>query len=190
MPLVCVNSSGWSAKQLGLDTPTLTVMRKRKLIKPQKEPDRRAIRGLRTTHLLLLSQGYDPDVATMIPYRRVLRDLHYRYETLTALSHDARARIIEDVTGRAFGVGRKDETKISNGLFCACLAHYFEAERVVLAGFSLEDGLSYVATPHERFHVKPDSEAIEQMITRGLPLCTSEPALARATDLPLIEAVG
>ena len=57
---------------------------------------------------------------------------------------------------------------------------------VVLCGFSLEDGLSYVDRPHRRFHVKPDRDAILCMKTLGLPLRTSEPRLSEATGLDLI----
>ena len=168
--LLCVNSSGWAANQRGLPEPELTFMRKRKLTKAKKAHDRAAISNLTTKHLILVGGGYDPDMVTMSCYKRILEGLNYRYGTISAMDHELRAEIILEITGQEFGRGSKFDTKISNGLFSACLAFYLGATEVVLCGFSLEDGLSYVDRPHRRFHVKPNRDAILCMKTLGLPL--------------------
>jgi hypothetical protein len=182
LALVCVNGSGWPAKQLGLPTPDLTVMSGGTLTLPQEEKTRACLRGLRTKNLLVLTVGVEPTQA-----QDILRDLHYTYDRIAYMNYDQRARVIKAVTARNLGRGDRETSKISNGLFAACLAFYRGAPEVILAGISLSaDGRVYSTSLDKRFHVKPDGEAIRAMQQRKLRLHTSEPALAQICGLELV----
>lgn len=181
----CVNCAGYSASQLGLATPEVTLLRSKKLIHPDKEPDRRALRGLTTRHLVLVQS--DDAGSPLDTYIDRLAELDFRYDALSAMSIEHRAAVVEHVTGRPLGRGRRETSKSSSGIAAACIALFLGAREVVLAGFSLDSaGLSYVSGPSARHHVKPDREALVHMRAAGLPMRTTEPRLAELTGLPLI----
>ncbi|HJY80359.1 MAG TPA: hypothetical protein VKK81_04675 [Candidatus Binatia bacterium] len=182
LALVCVNGSGWPAKQLGLPIPDLTVMSGGTLTLPQEEKTRTCLRGLRTKNLLVLTVGVESTQA-----KNILRELNYTYEQIAYMSYDKRARVIKAVTARNLGRGNKEKSKISNGLFAACLAFYRGAPEVILAGISLSsDGRAYSTGLDKRYHVKPDGDAIHALHQRKLRLYTSEPNLAQLCGIELV----
>jgi hypothetical protein len=182
LALVCVNGSGWSAKQLALPTPDLTVMSGGTLILPQEAKTRECLRGLKTKTLLVITVGVQPTQATQI-----LSELDYTYERIEYMNYDERARVIKAVTAKNLGRGDRETNKISNGLFAACLAFYRGAPEVILAGISLSsDGRAYSTSLDRRFHVKPDGAAISAMHQRKLRLHTSEPDLAQICGIDLV----
>src|SRR5215510_10884921 len=95
--LVCVNGSGWPAKQLGLPIPDLTIMSGGTLTLPQEEKTRACLRGLRTKNLLVLTVGVEP-----LQAKNILRELDYAYEQNAYMNYDKRARVIKAVTARNF----------------------------------------------------------------------------------------
>lgn len=182
--ILCVNCAGFSAAQHGLAPPDITFLRTKKLVSSRKLLDREALRGLSTRHLVLVrsaDEGGGPE-----SYTGTLARLDYRYETIAVISTRERVAFIAEVIGQRFGLGGRDETKISSGLSAVCLAFALGASQVVLCGISLEsEGLSYVDHPCPRHHKKPDAEGIACMLGKGLPLRTCEPGLASTTGLPL-----
>lgn len=182
--LLCVNSSGWSAKQRGLPIPRLTVLGGFKLTKPDREIDRQALRGLRTQQLLLLTHLLK---LTLAEAKEKLAQLDYQYVNMKTMNYARRARMIEAVTGEKLGRGDNETSKISNGLFTACLALYEGAPEVILSGISLtSDELSYAQIKGRRRHILPDKEALIAMRDRQLPIKTSEPELAKITGIELV----
>ena len=182
MNLVCVNGSGWSAKQLGLLTPELTVMGGSILTKPSAEASREAIKSLKTRKLLLIE--YE---VTLAEAREILIRLDYQYEELQVIRYKRRAGIIKAATGKNLGYGHNDKSKISNGLFAACFSLYQGAPEVILSGISLNsNGHNYSNTLQIRSHVVPDKEAIIAMYRRQLPIRTSEPELAELIGIDLV----
>jgi hypothetical protein len=180
---VCVNASGWAARRLGLPDPVLTIMAGAKLAHPDRGHDRQAMRGLRTERMLLITYALDMSIGDA---ERVMEALGLTYGQLDTIDFETRALIIEAMVGPGTGRGHKDRTRVSNGIFAACLALHLQASEVVLAGFSLtSDGHSYGSDTRRR-HVVPDREAMVAMRRQGLPLRTSEPALAELTGLPLV----
>src|SRR5262249_27848870 len=182
LALVCVNGSGWPAKQLGLPIPDLTVMSGGTLTLPPEERTRKRRPGRETKHLLVLTVGVEPTQA-----QKILRDLNYTYDQIAYMNYDQRARVIKAVTAKNLGRGNKETSKVSNGLFAACLAFYRGAPEVILAGISLSsDGRAYSTGLDKRYHVKPDGDAIHALHQRKLRLYTSEPNLAQLCGIELV----
>lgn len=184
--LLCVNCAGYSASRIDLPPPDVTFLRTKKLIAPEKDADRRALRGLLTRHLVLV---LGTDRGTPIPvYEEILRGMDYRWESLLALASSERATIVRGVAMAALGRGPRDETKASSGIAAVCLALFLGSTDIVLSGFSLDsDGLSYGDGAHPRHHVKPDRDALDALRRAGFQLRTSEPRLAQTTGVPLAE---
>jgi len=189
MDVICVNSSGYVARNLGLPTPSLTVLAGFKLVLPKLAEDREALRGLRTKTLLLIMKFRD---WTAERAAEALAALDYRYDELVTISIPDRAEIIRSTTGRRLGGedGRPAEG-VSNGLFAACYVLHAHAPKVVFAGISVtRNGHEYSVQDRARVHIEPDKTAIACLLARGYPLFTSEHELSAAAGLPLIAAAS
>ena len=180
--LVCINSSGYTARQLGLPQPDFTVFCFYRLFAEDKRLDLEVLRGLRTGWLLLAPAADD---VTRTKIERVLAGVDYGYERITNFQH--RDHVVRAATGMTFDRGDPDTTKMSNGICAACLALYEGAAEVILTGISLRrDGHSYTSRVTRRKHIAPDRLAIEAMLARGAPVKTLEPELAADTGLELV----
>ena len=181
MTLVCINGSAWSARRLGLKTPDLTVMCHFRLFAEDMGPHRTAMHGLATRKLLIVPHA---NAQTFEAIRQVLAVLEFCYDRI--VNFDKKREIIKAVTGLDHGTGDPDTTKLSNGLFAACLAIHQGASEVILSGISLDsDGHNYLKLVRRRKHVVPDRTAIEVMLSRNLPVKTAEVGLA-AIGLELV----
>jgi hypothetical protein len=184
MDLVCVNSSGYAARALDLPVPAVTVLGGYKLVVPRLEEDRQALRGLRTTTLLLIT-NFEP--ATLEEVLDALERLDYRYDRLMTVSVEERAEIVWTTTGERLAGEESPRLKVTNGLFAACYACFAAAPQVVLAGISFaRDGHHYSDQLRRRQQIEPDRAAVRALRARGYPLFTSEAELAADTGLPLV----
>jgi hypothetical protein len=184
--LICVNSSGYAARALGLPEPDVTVLAGFKLIHPNREEDRQALRGLRTRTLLLVTYLLPVPLAEA---ERMLAELDFRYERLETVDFDGRARVIEGVTGSPLGSEAAPESRVSNGIFAACYALQAGAPCVVLCGISLTSGGHFYSDRgRPRRHIASDTAALVALQARGWPVQTTDAGMARATGMPLFPA--
>jgi len=182
--LICVNSSGFVARDLGLPEPELTVLAGFKLIYPNRQEDRDALRGLKTKCLLLITYLLP---ISLEEAEELLEKLGYRYDELKTIDFADRAHVIRSVTGTGLGEADAPENRISNGVFAACYALYHGASEVILSGISLTlDGHFYMTRTRPRRHITTDTEALIAMRTRGWPVKTSEADVSQATGIPLV----
>ncbi len=185
--LVCVNGSGWSAKQAGWGSPSLTVMLGSLLTADHTVRDREALRGLDTDTLTLIHSWPRGRSLSEIQTKRRLKELGYSCNRLVAISKRKRNKVLRRMIGhRIDGPGSDDRP--SNGVLAACLALWRGSPEVVLAGFSLrQDGHSYDSqSVRKRHHRAADREAIASLLTRGFSVSATEPELASALGLKLI----
>ena len=183
--LICVNSSGWSARRLGLQIPDLTVLLRHKLLAQDTREDLKAMKSLKTHKLLVVPH------ASLIKFSKikdVLTQLDYQYNEI--INCKDKVHVIKAITGENLGEGDPHVTKVSNGLFAVCLALFYGAPEVIMTGFSLTaSGHNYYAERDKhrpRQHILPDKKAILAMRDRGLKIKTSEPDLARETGIELV----
>jgi len=174
--LICVNSSGFVAKELGLPDPKVTLLGAFKLVVPKNEEDRRALHGLRTEYLILIRHR--------LPVSRLLAEsllgmLHYHYKQFLTVGFWDRSYMIQKVTGK--------DLRVSNGIFAACYALYNGAPEIILSGFSLTMHGHYYSDQNRRRKCgNADLAALSAMRERGWAVKTSEPELAELTGLPLV----
>lgn len=185
MDLICVNSSGYVARALGLPRPALTVLGGFKLQVPNLEEDRQAMRGLRTKTLLLIT-NYAGDW-TLDRARTSLDAFDYQYDELVAINADERAAIVQAVTGERLAGEDSEYRKVTNGLFAACYAFHTHAPKVTLSGISFARAGHYYSDQNRpRQQIGADRDAVHALLARGYPLYTSEPELAGVTEIPLV----
>lgn len=177
--LICVNCSGYIAKDWGLPDPKVTLLGAFKLVVPKNEVDRRVLKGLRTETLVFIRHRLPVSKALAT----VLLDmLEYRYTEFLRLGFWDRAYMITKVVGKRLPV--------SNGVFAVCYALYNGAPEVVLVGFSLtKDGHYYPDQNRPRGHIPADLEALIAICERGWNIKTSEPELSELTGIPLVQDV-
>lgn len=181
--VMCVNSSGYAARDLGLPEPAITVLAGFKLIYPNREEDRQALRGLRTKTLLLVDYLLPLSPAETA---QLLADLDFRYERLETVDFHGRARVIESATGLPLASDAAPELRVSNGIFATCHALQLGAPAVIVSGFSLTlNGHFYSQRGRPRRHIGPDTTALQALRERGWPLYTTETDIADATGIPL-----
>lgn len=189
--LICVNSSGLIAKELGLGKPKLTVMGGFKLVHPNLEEDRKVLHGLSTEYLILIRHTLP---IPRVEAEKLLAALNYHYQQFLTVDFWDRACMIRKVTGKRLGgedtpnASRQGTPNMaSNGIFAACYALYHGAPEIILSGISLtKDGHYYSEQNRRRRHTSFDLTAIKSMVERGWPVKTSEPELAELTGLPLV----
>jgi hypothetical protein len=173
--LICVNCSGYIAKDFGLPDPKVTLLGAFKLVVPKNEVDRRILKSLRTDSLVLIKHRLPvtPKLA-----KSLLAMLDYSYDAFLKIGFWDRAYMIQKVTGQRF--------EVSNGVFAACYALYNGAPEIVLAGISLtKDGHYYSEQNRNRLHIPIDLAALKAMVERGWKVKTTEPELAELTGIPL-----
>jgi len=151
---VCINGSGWSARKMGIVRPQLTVISSR-----VTRPDHRVraatmsiLKGLETDYLLLIDVSEEMQAA-----KEKLDAAGIRYEKFTSVGPLERAAIVGEVCGAELGWGDTQE-RVSNGVFAVTLPIWAGASEVVLAGFSVEGGHSYIDAKTKRSHVAADTE--------------------------------
>ena len=175
--VICVNSSGWAARQLGLKTPDLTILGSFKFL-PHRQEDLCVLKGLETDSLMLIHHSYAPTVSEI---EDTLDKLCYRYRNIEVISVDERAVIISRATGYQF---HDRGLKISNGVFAVCVALQEKDSKVVIAGISLEkDGHSHNSGNRPRGHRLADRTALWVMRRKGCILRTTEEDLTRLTGI-------
>ena len=103
----------------------------------------------------------------------------------SVITHDERDQFILCVVGSLFASGGRDQ-RPSNGVAMICYALAMGVPRIVVAGVSLEaDGYDYDPSIRNRRHQAEDRAALREIAKRGLPVETTETALAEMTGLPL-----
>ena len=175
--VICVNSSGWMARKLGLKTHDLTILGSFKFL-PHRKGDLLALEGLETDSLMLIHHSYAPTVSEI---EDTLGKLSYRYRNIEVISVDQRASIISSATGYQF---HDQGLKVSNGVFAVCVALQEKDNKVVIAGISLEkDGHSHGSGNRVRGHRLADRTALWVMRHKCCNLWTTEEDLTRLTGI-------
>jgi hypothetical protein len=178
----CVNGSLHIATQLGIEKPAVHLLNAYSLyMSAERAGSRELLRGLSTAHLLLLDPGVERERAL-----EAVAEIDLHYDRLDCISRMERVAIILQATGLHLGLGRRHQY-LSTGMSAVAMALWAGASEVVLAGFSMAGGHQYLQVVTNRDHVVGDSLFLAAMGRTGL-VKTTNPALASAFDLPLVEA--
>ena len=147
-----VNGSPYAAKRLGLADPTLTVIcgYTTALRSAKSRATVPIWKGLRTGEVVFVDTGDSEEHA-----RSVLDGAGFQYDRFTKVSKHERAAIMGAVCGIEFGLGDHNE-RASNGVFAATLAAWCEAREIVMCGFSLQGGHSYIEGDTPRHNLGGD----------------------------------
>ena len=121
----------------------------------------------------------------MIPF---FHQLDMDIPDVVPVSYQERGAIVSLVLGRNLGMGSA-YTRVSTGVFAACMALHNGADHVVLAGFSLGAGHYGTLAEHPRYHLLGDVEAFRILAKKGKSSTTS-PILAETFGFPLLVAKG
>jgi hypothetical protein len=150
---VCINGSGWAARKMGVICPELTVISSRVTRPDQavRAATMSVLNGLQTRHLMLIDVDNETDRAC-----KALDAAGLTYENLLLVGPLERAAIVGAVCGAELGWGASRD-RISNGVFAITLPVWAGAREVVLAGFSLEGGHSYISHGTKRGHLSADT---------------------------------
>jgi hypothetical protein len=151
---VCINGSGWAARTMGVACPDLTVISSRVTRPDQhvRSATMNVLNGLETQHLMLIDVNEETETA-----RKALDAAGIRYRNFLSVEPLERAAIVGEVCGTELGWGVSKD-RISNGIFAITLPIWAGAKEVVIAGFSVEGGHSYVAGNTKRQHLAADTE--------------------------------
>jgi hypothetical protein len=179
---ISVNSSQVVLDEFGLAPPNLTIF----MPKIRKEDKFRkaywdALRGRSTDHLIF-SVGKTNDGG----HQDFIAEKHYKANTISFLTQTTKAAIVTEIANRymisVFGARRQ----VSNGIFATFLALKLGANKVVMSGFSLNDGWYHTKQlVGQRNHVAADLMACKALVDRRLPVFASDPVFAERTGLPL-----
>jgi hypothetical protein len=107
--------------------------------------------GLKTEELIFVRVGDSVEHA-----RQVLTKVGFEHKHFTPLSKHQRAAIIRDVCGLELGFGSPSD-RLSNGMFAACIAVWAGASEIVMCGFSLKGGHSYIEGETPRSNLDGDT---------------------------------
>ena len=171
----CVKGAVWSASQLGIDKPHLTLavgwafLANTEIRKASLE----AMRGRRTETLLFLESGADQSLAA-----ETLAALSFSYDQFLAVSSLERAVIIGGVCGEDIVIGDFNN-RPSNGLFAVAIAMWAGAS-VTLTGFSRGGGHAYAEALHTRLHLAGINGSWS-----ASPLTWSKPRTVRARPVAI-----
>lgn len=180
---VCINGSGWTAKRIGIERPDFTVISSR-VTRPDhgvRTATMSILQGLETRHLMLIDVSEEMEVA-----RRKLDDAGIRYAQFMSVDPLERAAIVGEVCGVELGWGDSQE-RISNGVFTITLPMWAGASEVVIAGFSVEGGHSYIDAKTKRGHLKADMEFFRLAPTLACRVTTTSPQLHEGFGIALAE---
>lgn len=180
---ICVNGSPFVANRFGIFEPHLTVINGVTTgLRTEKSKATVAVwRGLQSKEIVFVRTGDSERHA-----RAVLREVEFRFERFTSLSKHQRAAIIMDVCGEErLGLGNHDQ-RVSNGVFAACLAAWAGACEIVMCGFSLQGGHSYIDGNTRRDNMSGDSAFFAMSGLLPTYLTTTSPEIHSDFGVPLI----
>lgn len=181
---ICVNGSGWTARQFGIGSPELTVVSSRltKADNMVRKITQTVWEGLHTKQLLLIdSENADLDIENAL---RVISSFGLQFDVFGSIDPIYRAAIVGDVCGEELGKGKPKE-RVSNGVFAVCIPIWAGASRVILSGFSNQGDHAYISHKTTRGHLVADTRFFELAGSLSVPLETTAPALAERFNIPL-----
>lgn len=180
--VICMNGSGITARHLGIPDPDLTVMTGVLTVPKGKQMRIETIEmlgGLKTGHLLLhRARGGSLDRALDI-----VRSAGYTYDNCTMLSDSEYAAIATAVVP-PMHVLTKGMGRISTGIFATTVALWAGARDIVLAGFSLSGGHSYLHGDTPRNHKSADAAFFSDAVQRRMPIETTSDELHSTFGVP------
>jgi hypothetical protein len=181
--VICVNGSPYVANCLGIADPAVTVLAgvTTALRSEKSRATIPLLKGLRTRELLFVETLDTEEHA-----RTVLSDVGFGWDRFTSISTSERAAVIGEVCGVELGLGGHND-KVSNGIFAITLASWAGADEIVMCGFSLEGGHSYLEGQTSRHNLNGDSAffAIANQLKIGLS--TTALQLHKAFGIPLAD---
>lgn len=180
---ICVNGSPYVASRFGVANPELTVICG--LTTALKSEKSRAtipiLRGLRTQEIIFVQTVDNEEHA-----RVVLDEVGFQWDRFTKISTHERAAIIGEVCGVELGLGNRND-KVSNGIFAATMAAWAGAREIVMCGFSLKGGHSYLDGETPRYNLSGDVAFFTRGKELNIGLKTTSVELHEACGIPLTD---
>jgi|GEM_PF-1331885 len=210
--VACANASGRSALQYGLPGPDFTVMSTVLTSghKPANDLALEALRGLATKTLYLYprpeSEGHllkrlvrEVKRYNVKPwyFKRRLRELDYRFETVETWHRDRYHDLVVGLCGDAPEVAALIAKKQpSTGVMAVAIGLADPRfDRLIMSGFSFEITHAYAHNPlidkqgsTRSKHTETDIGILRRLAARYPGLMTTEPTVHERAGLPLIEA--
>ena len=179
---ICVNGSPFVAKELGLADSDFTVISGYTTgLKSEKSRATVPVwKGLRTQEVLFVETG-----DTEAHARAVLDEIGFQYAGFTKLSKHERAAIIVEVCGVELGLGNHND-RVSNGMFAATIAAWAGAREIVMCGFSLKGGHSYIEGNTPRHNLNGDIAFFAIATKIGMNVKTTSTEIHEACGIPLV----
>jgi hypothetical protein len=137
--------------------------------------------GLRTREIIFV-QTVDSEAHA----REVLEKVGFQYDRFTNVTTHERAAIIGEVCGAELGFGGRNH-KVSNGIFAATLAAWAGALEIIMCGFSLKGGHSYLQGDTPRYNLNGDLAFFTLGKELDIGLKTTSLELHEACGLPLAD---
>src|SRR5262245_29427984 len=180
---ICVNGSPYVASRFGIANPEVTVMAG--MTTALKSEKSRAtipmLRGLYTQEMIFVERLDNEEHA-----RGLLDEVGFGWDHFTKISTSERAAIIGEVCGLELGLGTHND-KISNGIFAITIAAWGGASEIVMCGFSLNGGHSYLEGQTPRDNLNGDLAFFAIVSELNINLKTTSVELHQACGIPLAE---
>jgi hypothetical protein len=179
---ICVNGSPWTAAQFGIPLPELTVVTGHKTQVRDHAVAAATLKvwqGLKTRTLLFIEIGDSARHA-----KSVFAKSGFLYEEFIGIDARDRSAIIEAACGKEMAARG---SRISNGIFAAAVVMWAGAREVVISGFSMQGGHSYMADATRRGHQEGDGKFFQWAKDHtGCHITTTSDELHQLYGLPRV----
>jgi len=180
--VLTVNASQVTAQKWGLAIPDMTFMQFSPIMSADLHGQefRRVLHGKRTKSLYAMLWN-DGELAL----QKSLDSFSYGFDDLHIISRYERMALLDKICGiKTTEVDAR--RKCSNGINAVLFALYHGAPAVIISGINPSSaGHSYSVSGLPRLHVETDRKIIKLILSRGLPLFTSDMQVSKENDIPL-----
>jgi len=180
--VVTVNASQIAAQRWGLAVPDMTFMQFSPIMNTDLHGQefRQVLSGKQTKSLYALLWS-DGEVAL----QKRLDSFGYSFDELYMVTRYERMALLDKVCGiktTEVDVRRK----CSNGINAVLFALYHGAPAVIISGINPSSaGHSYSSSDLPRLHAETDRQIIKMILSRGLPLFTSDARVSKENNIPI-----
>jgi hypothetical protein len=181
--VITVNGSQAATKSWGIAAPDVTLMQFNQIegTNTNAVAVRQVLNGERTGRLyvLLWRKNDRPRL------EQGLNAFNYGYDHLTIVDKYERMALLDKVAGLK-SLELDADSKCSNGINAVLFALYNGATAVIITGINPNSGgHAYNQENLQRLHVQMDAKILQNLVARGCPIFTADPAVAQSFGLPL-----
>jgi hypothetical protein len=178
--LAIVNGSGRTADALGAPAPDLMMLGPRLIPHIHSgRSSRENVVGRRARHIMAIGQ-----TVTYLETVRGARELNLHWDEFTILGRRRREGIVARLVEKNSSFTRGENPSSGVLLAMVCLAS--GAGPVLMSGFSLTQSAYFFDPGNQgRAHVGKDRLLLGELVRRGYPIFTNDPAFAAESTVPM-----